>query len=189
MKSGDRSLNILLGVTGSVAAIRTPRLLNAINPLGTIKLIATPAADHFLQRLDEPISPTTPILRDADEWSTWNSLGDPVLHIELRKWADALVIAPVSADFLAKLSMGFAENLLLSVCRAWDFAKPMILAPAMNTVMWEHPATQPQLSRLRSWGITIVPPTSKELACGDIGVGAMASPLEIVAALQRRCGP
>lgn len=100
--------------------------------------------------------------------------GDPVLHIELRKWADICLIAPLSANTLAKIANGLADNLLTSTLRAWDFSKPICAAPAMNTYMWNHPVTLPQINLLETWGYTVIYPISKKLVCGDTGVGAMA---------------
>lgn len=115
---------------------------------------------------------------------------DPVLHIELRKWADVLVVAPCTANTLAKLAGGLADNLLTCVARAWEFgaggrvAKPFLLAPAMNTCMWEHPVTAQHLGTLQGWGVQVIPPIEKVLACGDKGVGAMAEVDAIVAAIK-----
>jgi phosphopantothenoylcysteine decarboxylase len=134
----------------------------------------------------------------------WNRKGDPVLHVELRDWADALVIAPLSAHTLAKIAHGLCDDTLSCVVRAWDFghgnrpAKPLVLVPAMNTAMWEHPLTQPQLETIKGFakkrqdartcinlqgnnrGVTIVSPQVKTLACGEIGNGAMASADDIL---------
>jgi phosphopantothenoylcysteine decarboxylase len=137
----------------------------------------------------------------------WNRMGDPVLHVELRDWADALVIAPLSAHTLAKIAHGLCDDTLSCVVRAWDFghgnrhAKPLVLVPAMNTAMWEHPLTQPQLETIKGFakkgqdptcctrislqennrgGVTIVSPQVKTLACGEIGNGAMASADDIL---------
>jgi len=103
-----------------------------------------------------------------------------VLHIDLRKWADICLVAPLSANTLAKLANGLADNLLTSTLRAWDFTKPICVAPAMNTYMWDHPVTRPQLDTLQSWGYTVVQPVVKTLVCGDTGAGAMASVETIV---------
>lgn len=81
------------------------------------------------------------VLRDDDEWSCWNKREDPVLHIELRKWADVFLVAPLSANTLAKMANGLCDNLLTCVARAWDFKRPLLVAPAMNTLMWESPFT------------------------------------------------
>ena len=112
-------------------------------------------------------------------------MGDPVLHIELRDWADILVIAPLSAHTLAKIATGLCDDTLTSVVRAWDLGhgtsrppKPIVLAPAMNTAMWQHPLTQQQLQAIqafsRSNSVKVVAPMVKTLACGEVGVGALA---------------
>jgi len=143
-------------------------------------------------------------LTDEDEWKSYRKVGgglrgtgDPVLHIELRKWADVFLIAPLSANTLAKLSSGICDNLLTSIARAWEFTgsnlssgdkprptKPVIVAPAMNTAMWHHPHTSAHLSVLTSLGFVIIKPVQKVLACGDLGDGALASITEIVLSVQ-----
>jgi phosphopantothenoylcysteine decarboxylase len=153
--------------------------------MGEVRAVITPAAEHFLPAAEEPWPSEVPILRDADEWAAWKQLGDPVLHIDLRRWGDLLLLAPLSADAMAKLAGGWADNLLLSVARAWDFAKPVVVAPAMNTFMWEHPATAEHLRILREWGATVVEPVSKALACGDVGIGALADADAIIAAVRK----
>lgn len=110
-------------------------------------------------------------------------VGDPVLHIELRRWADALVLAPLSANSLAKCAHGLADNLVTCVFRAWDFSSPVLVAPAMNTFMWESPFTEKQLGVLRELGARVVPTVVKELACGDVGDGAMAEYTTIASAV------
>jgi phosphopantothenoylcysteine decarboxylase len=116
-----------------------------------------------------------------------SSLHRPAPCAQLRRWADVLLIAPLSANSLAKLAGGLCDNLLTCVARAWDFAggKPLVVAPAMNTAMWEHPLTTRQLGVLTgTLGVRVVPPVSKALACGDVGAGAMASVADIVAAVR-----
>lgn len=170
---------VLWGITGSVAAIRADRVWEALEPFADVRAIVTRRGRHFLPKL-----PASLLLHDdASEWSMWSKLGDPVLHIELRRWADVLLIAPLSADALAKLSTGVCDTLLLSVARAWDFTKPVLVAPAMNTKMWEHPVTAEHLERLRQWGVGVIEPVEKELACADVGIGAMAEAKAIVAAV------
>jgi phosphopantothenoylcysteine decarboxylase len=201
--------NILLGVTGSVAAIKTPALYQALASAGhAVKGVATDAALYFF---DPAELPTGTLIRNADEWPGEVYLrGDPVLHIELRRWADLLVIAPLDANTLAKFACGLSDNCLTCVWRAWDPSRPVLLAPAMNTLMWEHPLTWRHLRQLIAdhgdapaptnfidtalieWlnahcpRLHIVPPISKELACGDVGVGAMAEVATVVAAVQAR---
>jgi len=183
---------------------------------------------------------------DEDEWRAWRRVGDPVLHIELRRWADVGVVAPASANSLAKFAnvrvwrfgwsffggeerggeekrekpppppfrkktstnneqkneqkkeqrkqphqpkQGLCDNLLTSVVRAWDWdAKPLLLAPAMNTAMWASPLTGRHLSLLKSLGAGVVPPVAKALACGDVGMGAMAEPEEVAVAVKGALG-
>ena len=179
LSSTDRP-NILWGLTGSVATIRADRMAEAFVELGNVEAVVTFSAEHFLP----PASLGMKIHRDIDEWDQWKVLGDPVLHIELRKWADVLVIAPLSANSMAKLAVGLCDNLLTSVARAWDFSKPMIIAPAMNTMMWNHPVTQTQLDTMQQWGVHVVMPVEKELACRDVGMGALASPEQIADAIR-----
>lgn len=119
----------------------------------------------------------------------------------MREWADALLIAPLSAHTLAKISHGFCDDTLSCVVRAWDFGhgrrpgKSLVLAPAMNSAMYEHPLTQPQLETIRKFwnetrypheenGVVIIPPQVKSLACGEVGIGALAPVEEIIAAVE-----
>jgi phosphopantothenoylcysteine decarboxylase len=192
---------VLLGVTGSVAAIKTPELVDALANAGhDVRLVITEAAKYFFdwQSLGEQV------ITDADEWpGDRYTRGDTVRHIELRNWADHFVIAPLDANTLAKLAAGLCDNALTCVARAWDTRRPMLLAPAMNTLMWEHPATRRNLAQIAAdAGIStvdsptvesmiaiinhanerliVVPPISKSLACGDVGLGAMAEIAVIV---------
>lgn len=194
--------NIILGVTGSVAAIRTPALFTELRRAGhAVKVVATQAALYFF----DPAAIGPDLIRDEDEWPgrdqgrRWQR-DDPVLHIELRRWADLLLVAPLDANTLAKLAHGLCDNCLTCVWRAWDMARPVVLAPAMNTLMWQHPLTRRHLGLLADlpapegldpdglvdwlnglpgW-LRIAPPQSKRLACGDVGVGAMADVAELV---------
>lgn len=176
--------NVLLGVTGSVAAIYTPQLFDEIRQAGhDVKVVATKAALYFFDA--NAVAATAPGIRnqdvvilDADEWPGERyRRGDPVLHIELRRWADILLIAPLDANTLAKLALGITDNCLTCVYRAWDAARPVILAPAMNTLMWQHPATSRHLDQIASdlkGALHVVEPIEKKLACDDVGLGAMA---------------
>lgn len=182
---GKERPRIVWGITGSVATIRAPLLADALLQIGDVQAVVTDKGRHFL----DPLPAAVKLLTDADEWSTWKQLGDPVLHIELRRWADLFVVAPCSADTMAKIAHGICDNLLLSVARAWDFTKPMLLAPAMNTLMWDHPATAGQLQILNDWGVTVIDPVEKRLACADVGIGALASPDAIRLSVEKALEP
>jgi phosphopantothenoylcysteine decarboxylase len=209
---------VILGVTGSVAAIRTPELYAELKRAADqVKVVATGPSLYFFDPavLDAHggASGRNPaiVVLDEDEWPG-RSAGhryvrdDPVLHIELRRWADVFVIAPLDANTLAKLANGLADNCLTCVWRAWDTSRPVVLAPAMNTLMWEHPLTRRHLAliaanagvsvpdhldldRVIEWinqncpTLRIVSPQSKRLACGDVGIGAMAALEEITSAV------
>ena len=175
-------MNIILGVTGSVATIKASNIISEIKSrIGNCQIILIPTknAIHFLPK-DLSELKADKFYRDQDEWDSWQGRGDPVLHIDLRKWADVLVIAPLSANSLAKLTHGLADNLLTCIARAWDFSKPCLIAPAMNTYMWNHPVTSVQIEQLKKWGYTEIPCIEKVLMCNDKGKGAMAEPMTIV---------
>ena len=192
----DYKVDVILGMTGSVASIKAGELIMRLAYLAgpritSLKVVATKAAKHFFnwEELKKDLSsPEIGFHSDEEEWRDWKKVGDPVLHIELRRWADILVIAPCSANTLAKLANGLCDDLLSCIVRAWDFKDPnkrLIIAPAMNTMMWESPFTQKHLETLVELGggtmddqkrVQIIGPVEKTLACGDVGNGAMASP-------------
>jgi len=205
-------MKIIFGVTGSVAAKLTPKLLKKLQEGGNeVKIIATKSSlyffhhrilfghSHFSQFLKfvyfnvlgkvkwiaDKREIKVPIFTEADEWPGHDyDKNDPVKHIELRDWAEVMVIAPLTANTLGKMANGLSDNMLTCVARAWDRKKPLVVAPAMNTKMWEHPATQEHLAKLGQWyDLTVVGPVAKKLACGDIGVGAMAGFDDIVKAV------
>lgn len=182
--------NILLGVTGSVAAIYTPELFADLVQAGhAVKIVATRAALYFFDPAaiasENGQRNKNVLILDEDEWPGERyQRGDPVLHIELRRWADLLLIAPCDANTLAKFALGLTDNCLTCVYRAWDLARPIVIAPAMNTLMWEHPVTARHLAQIQSdlrGALHVVPPISKKLACEDVGVGAMAERSGILA--------
>ncbi|KAK8580904.1 hypothetical protein V6N13_143961 [Hibiscus sabdariffa] len=142
-----------------------------------VKAVATKASLHFIDRASLPKD--LKLYTDEEEWSSWGKIGDSVLHIDLRRWADIMVITPLSANTLGKIAGGLCDNLLTCVIRAWDYSKPMFVAPAMNTFMWSNPFTEKHLMTIDELGISLIPPVSKLLACGDYGNGAMAEPSQI----------
>lgn len=169
-------LNLLIGVTGSVAAIKLPLVIEKLQKLPfNIRIVGTTNSFNFFETSSiQDINANVKIYSDLDEWSSWKSISDPVLHIELRKWADIFLIAPLDANTLAKLSHGICDNLLTCIARAWDLNKPLLFCPAMNTFMWTHPSTDKAIKKLTSWKYQMIPVATKMLACGDFGQGAMA---------------
>ncbi|KAJ8681395.1 hypothetical protein QAD02_017182 [Eretmocerus hayati] len=164
---------VLVGCTGSVATIKLPQLVQNLSQHNIeVRIVVTERAKHFLK--DAQLPPGCQMLSDTVEWAAWQGRGDPVLHIDLAKWADVFLIAPLDANTLGKLASGICDNILTCVARAWDPAKPLLFCPAMNTRMWEHPVTAPQVALLKSWGYKEVPCISKALMCGDTGIGGMA---------------
>lgn len=185
----EKTVNILLGCTGSVATIKIPNIVQGLKERfgnsAVIRLITTQNAKFFLPNDLSQIE-VDKIYTDDDEWSEWSN-NKKVLHIDLaQNWCDIFIIAPLDANTLAKLATGLTDNLLTSVARAWDFgnSKKILFAPAMNTAMWEHPVTQPQVNTLKSWGYIEIPPIAKMLACKTFGMGAMAEPASIVDAVK-----
>jgi len=228
--SNDGKHHLLLAASGSVATIKIPNILNALShhPNLSIRLVLTKSATNFLagQSAEQPhletlrrIKNVEGIFLDEEEWHYPWKRGNGILHIELRRWAHILVIAPLSANTLAKITGGFSDNLLTSVVRAWDTTgeledstegagqvrgkKRIIVAPAMNTAMWRHPITKRQIKVLeKEWGVCeeavdlhedekdgwfeVLRPQEKELACGDVGDGAMKDWKEIVKVIEKR---
>ncbi|GAB5588288.1 hypothetical protein Unana1_03188 [Umbelopsis nana] len=177
--STPRKVRILVGATGSVASIKIPKLVHLLrqNPHYEIKVVTTKPALHFFNSSEVGAE----VITDEDEWNAWRQIKDPVLHIELRNWADIMVLAPLDANTLAKVANGLCDNLLTCVLRAWDSARPVLACPAMNTNMWMHPFTAKHLETLETLlSYKIISPISKLLACGDLGVGAMAEVETIV---------
>eukprot|EP00127_Corallochytrium_limacisporum_P007431 Clim_evm34s251 gene=Clim_evmTU34s251 len=192
-EDGKRALHVLVAVTGSVASVKLPLLVDCLSatfntrmqeqrstlrnrfPSGIkVRVVTTSSAQHFYDKGEVEQKIGAPIWNDEDEWSMWQRMGDPVLHIELRRWADVCLIAPLDANTMAKMANGMSDNLISCLTRCWDFTlAPMIVAPAMNTLMWESPFTAQHLERLKEVGADVIPPISKTLACGDTGVGAM----------------
>lgn len=179
---------ILLCLTGSVASILYAKLIEQLGKIGIVDVILTDKANSFvhLPQLCDSLEKVGGVLyTDDDEW-LWRNNGkgfthkwrknDPILHIELRNKASALVIAPCSANTLAKISNGICDNLLTTVARAWDMNRPFVIAPAMNTTMWNHPITISQMADFLGFSKNniIVEPQSKMLVCGTEGIGAMA---------------
>lgn len=135
---------VLLGCTGSVATIKLPELVQKLLDRNMeVRVVVTERAKHFIKDVNLP--PGVQVLSDTVEWAAWQGRGDPVIHIDLMKWADIFVIAPLDANTMAKIANGICDNLLTCVARAWTNMKPVIFCPAMNFNMWQHPTTAPQV--------------------------------------------
>jgi len=180
-------MKVLVGVTGSVATVLLPKFIELLLNAGhEVQVVATRSSLYFFDQTQI----TVRVWQDKDEWFGERYVrSQSIPHIELRRWADVFVIAPLGANTLAKLANGLCDNLLTNVFRAWDFGKPLVIAPAMNTLMWESPFTRlhlASLEQLKEHGLrlTVVDPIKKTLACADTGIGAMASLEEIVRALE-----
>ena len=169
---------IVVGITGGIAAYKTIELIRLLRKANAqVRVVLTPAAAEF-------VTPLT--LQAISSNAVAQSLLDPQAelamgHIELAKWADVVLIAPASADFIARLTVGMANDLLSTICLATS--APIFLAPAMNQQMYRQAITQQNLTALLSRGIQLIGPNSGEQACGDVGAGRMSEPSEIFTAL------
>jgi len=180
------SRRIVLGITGSVAAYKAAELARLWVKAGfAVDVVMTEAACRFIAPL------TLQALTGRPVWTQmWQDDGQPVgdgmQHIALSRGAQAIVVAPATADFLARAVQGRADDVLSALCLAREC--PMFVAPAMNRQMWAHPATQRNVARLRADGVTVLGPDAGELACGEIGEGRMLSPGAIAAAVASESG-
>ncbi|XVF73726.1 hypothetical protein PTKIN_Ptkin13bG0006000 [Pterospermum kingtungense] len=169
-----RKPHILVAACGSVAAIKFGKLCQSFTEWAEVKAVATKTSLRFIDRASLPKDVI--FYTDEDEWSSWRKIGDDVLHIELHRWADIMVIAPLSANTLGKVAAGLCDNLLTSVVRAWDYSKPLFVAPSMNNLMWRNPLTEKNLMAIDDLGVALIPPAAERLPCGNYGNGAMAEP-------------
>ena len=165
---------IVLGISGGIAAYKSAELARALIQEGAeVQVVMTEAAQQFITPITMQALTGKPVF--TNQWD--DRIANNMAHIELSRQADAILIAPASADLIAKLSLGLADDLLSSLCLARDC--PLLIAPAMNLQMWAHPATQRSITRLNSDGITILGPSSGDQACGEVGIGRMLEPSEI----------
>lgn len=168
---------IVLCISGSIAAYKTPELTRQLVKSGAIvKIICTAAATKFVSTLSLSTVSKNEVLSNINDGSSWNN------HVELGRWADVILIAPCSANTLAKLALGLCDNLLQAVYLSATC--PIVVAPAMDEDMWHHPSTKQNLARIKSYGNTIIPVGHGELASGLVGEGRMAELPEIVQFLE-----
>jgi phosphopantothenoylcysteine decarboxylase/phosphopantothenate--cysteine ligase len=177
-KPETRGRNVLLGITGGIAAYKTPELVRRLIERGAnVQVVMSSGATQFVTPLTLQAVSGKPVRTDLWDANAEAAMG----HIELARWADEIVIAPATADVLARLAHGFASDLLTTVCLATS--APITVAPAMNKVMWAHAATQANVRTLEERGVRILGPASGEQACGEVGEGRMLEPLEIAEAV------
>lgn len=175
MKQHLVNKHIVLGVTGGIAAYKSADLVRRLREAGAdVRVVMTTAAKEFITPLTLQAVSGNPVHDDLFDLKAEAAMG----HIELARWADLLLVAPATADFMARLLAGEANDLLTTLCLATK--APIALAPAMNQGMWKNAATQENVNGLQAKGVKIVGPAEGSQACGDVGLGRMSEPLEIV---------
>ncbi|KAG6890252.1 hypothetical protein C0992_002661 [Termitomyces sp. T32_za158] len=183
-------VHVLLITTGSVASIKAPLIVKALLAYRNVKVevVATKPSLAFYSKSDIGGAGSR-VWTDEDEWTEDFKIGDPILHIELRRWADIVLVAPCSANTLSKIAHGTCDNLATSLMRALSPTTPTYIFPAMNTLMYDHPLTAEHLRIVRDVVCyNIVGPIGKTLACGDTGTGAMTEWRDIVKLVVDRFG-
>jgi phosphopantothenoylcysteine decarboxylase/phosphopantothenate--cysteine ligase len=185
MNASARPLQrVVLGVTGGIAAYKAAELTRLLVKEGiAVDVVMTAAATKFIAPMTMQALSGNPVLTDLWESGSANAMG----HIDLSRHADTIVVAPASANFIAKLANGFADDLLSALCLARDC--PLLIAPAMNVQMWGNAATQRNVAQLRADAIEILGPGSGDQACGEFGDGRMLEAEEILAALLASAQP
>lgn len=171
--------NILLGITGGIAAYKSASFARLLIKNGyDVRVIMTASAQAFITPLTLQALTGNPVHIDLLDETAELGMG----HIELAKWADLLIIAPATANTIAKLAMGIADDLLTTVCLATT--APILVAPAMNQQMWQHPSVKLNLQTLTDYDYEIIQPASGEQACGDIGEGRLPEPEQLLEYVQ-----
>ena len=175
---------ILLGVTGGIAVYKSADLVRRLLERGAeVQVVMTAGAREFVTPLTFQALSGRPVRSDL-----WDSAAEAAMgHIELARWADLVLVAPATADFLARLTHGQADDLLSTLCLATD--RPIALVPAMNRLMWSNAATQANVATLKQRGVVLLGPAEGSQACGETGAGRMLEPLEIVSHVDRLLPP
>ena len=175
-----KDLNIVLGVTGGIAAYKAVALASQlVAQAAQVRVVMTENAMHLVGPKSFQAVTGTPVYTDL-----WGQGGDQSMeHIALSEWADLVVVAPATANILGKVSQGICDDLLSTLlCACW--AKPAVLAPAMNSQMWGNPAVQRNVKTVREMGFRLIGPETGRLACGTQGPGRMAEPAQILTAIE-----
>ena len=166
-------MKIVVGITGGIAAYKVPELVRLLKKAGhEVRCAATEHALEFVTRVTLETVSGAPLYSDL-------FASGRTEHISLKDWGDMLVVAPATANIIGKVASGIADDALSTLLLAFS-GKPVLMAPAMNSLMWAHPAVQRNIETLKSWGIRMVGPAEGELACGVNGVGRMVEPDAIV---------
>lgn len=174
---------IVLGVTGGIAVYKSPDLVRRLREAGAdVQVVMTSGAQQFVTPLTFQAVSGHPVRTELWDTAAEMAMG----HIELARWADLVLVAPATADFMARLQHGSADDLLTTLCLATE--APIVLAPAMNWAMWGNPATQKNVQQLVDRGVRMLGPGRGELAEGEVGIGRMLEPTEILAALAEGAG-
>lgn len=168
----------LVGMTGGIAAYKTPELVRLLKKQGAeVRVVMSKGAQAFVTPLTLQVVSQQPVHTELLDPNAEAAMS----HIELARWAEGIIIAPLSANRLARFALGMADDLLDTLCLATQ--APLFVAPAMNQKMWDHPATQQHIQTLHARGVTILGPATGEQACGEYGLGRMLEPEAIVRAL------
>lgn len=176
---------VLLGVTGSIAAYKAAELVRRLREAGAdVQVVMTRAATEFVTAMTFQALSGHPVHQHLLDEKAEAGMG----HIELARWADVILVAPASADFMARLVQGRADDLLTAVCLAANQI-PLVIAPAMNTHMWAQAATQENRRILGQRGVLVLGPAAGEQACGDVGAGRMLQPEELVEGISELFSP
>lgn len=184
MASPTTQRAIVLGITGGIAAYKAAELVRLlVQQQYNVQVVMTEAACQFITPVTMQALSGNPVF--INMWD--NAIPNGMPHIELSRQADAILIAPASADFMAKLVHGRADDLLSTLCLARNC--PLLVAPAMNKQMWDNPATQRNIIQLKSDGITVLGPAAGEQACGEIGLGRMLEPAALMQAVTKHFTP
>lgn len=172
---------ILFQMTGSIAAFKAAALISKLKQQGhEIQVVASPSALQFIGTATLEGLSGRPVMSDL-----WEK-GHAMDHIHAMRWADLIIVCPASAHFINRIAQGVGDDLLTTMFLAHDFKKPYLIAPAMNTSMYLHPATQKSIQTLRDWKLEILESASGVLACGEQGYGRLLEPEELLAEVQKR---
>jgi phosphopantothenoylcysteine decarboxylase/phosphopantothenate--cysteine ligase len=172
-------MNVLFQLSGSIACYKACTVISQLAQNGhTVRCVASASALRFVGAATLEGLSGEPLLSDTFAPGRWMD------HIALNRWADISVLCPATANRLNKMAAGIADDLLGNLWLTHDFARPLLVAPAMNTAMWNHPTTRASIERLTALGVRFIAPESGALACGDVGDGRLAEPPVVLAAIR-----